>query len=302
MSLQECKISFLAKVIGKLVAFAPAVEYGWLYTKLLERAKTLGLKSNQEDYNSIIQLPNYILPDLRWWQKNIKTAVNPIKTLIFQATIFTDASKSGWGASDGTYGVFVSWTAEQAELPINYLELLAIKFGLEQLASNLQNCQILIRCDNTTAISYINKMGGSRYLQYYTLAHEIWTWAQSRHNFLIASYIPSKENTTADTLSRLPNPDTEWSLSDSAFQRIIKLFGMPQIDLFASSWNAKCQSYISRFPEKQAVLIDSFTSNWCQWFFYAFPPFSLALRTLVKIKNDKAEGILVVPNWPILDT
>lgn len=298
ISLKRCKISFLAKIIGKLIAAAPAVEYGWLYTKLLERAKTLGLIHNNYNYNNVIDLPEYALHDLRWWQKNVKTAVNPIKTLIFQATICTDASKSGWGATDGTYEVSGFWTPEQEELPINYLELLAIKYGLEKLASDVKNSQILIRSDNTTAISYINKMGGSRFLQYYYLAHEIWTWAQERHNFIIASYIPSKENKVADYLSRLPNPDTEWSLSESAFRKIVECFGMPDIDLFASIWNAKCNLYVTRYPVKQAPLVDALTLNWSHWFFYAFPPFSLILKTLVKIKQDNAEGIVVVPNWP----
>ena len=34
------------------------------------------------------------------------------------------------------------------------------------------------------------------------------------------------------------------------------------------------------------------------FFFYAFPPFSIILRTLRKIKKEKAEGIVVVPDWP----
>lgn len=33
-------------------------------------------------------------------------------------------------------------------------------------------------------------------------------------------------------------------------------------------------------------------------FFYAFTFFSLALKTLHKIFNDQATGIVVVPNWP----
>ena len=33
-------------------------------------------------------------------------------------------------------------------------------------------------------------------------------------------------------------------------------------------------------------------------FFYAFPPFSLTGRRLEKIHANKAEGILIVPQWP----
>ena len=37
--------------------------------------------------------------------------------------------------------------------------------------------------------------------------------------------------------------------------------------------------------------------KWNNFKFYAFPPFSQILKTLDKIKQDKAEGILVVPDW-----
>nr|CAH7717737.1 unnamed protein product [Callosobruchus chinensis] len=32
--------------------------------------------------------------------------------------------------------------------------------------------------------------------------------------------------------------------------------------------------------------------------FYAFPPFCLVAKVLDKISNDKATGIVIVPNWP----
>lgn len=46
---------------------------------------------------------------------------------------------------------------------INYLELKAAFFGLECFAKNLSHCDILIRIDNTTAIAYINNMGGIQF-------------------------------------------------------------------------------------------------------------------------------------------
>ena len=33
-------------------------------------------------------------------------------------------------------------------------------------------------------------------------------------------------------------------------------------------------------------------------FFYAFPPFSVIMRTLQKIQQDQATGLLIVPLWP----
>jgi len=48
------------------------------------------------------------------------------------------------------------------------------------------------------------------------------------------SYIASKKNVEADTASRIINLDTEWELSTNFFNQIVKKFGEPSVDLFAS--------------------------------------------------------------------
>ncbi|OXU21308.1 hypothetical protein TSAR_001510 [Trichomalopsis sarcophagae] len=141
-------------------------------------------------------------------------------------------------------------------------------------------------------------MGGVRYEAYNRLAKEIWQWAEERHISLFASYIASSENTEADRLSRLVNLDIEWELHDSFFVVIENVFGRPDIDLFANGSNAKCATFYSWRPEPGAVGVDAFTMDWSGLNFYAFPPFSLILKTLAKIRQDEASGILVVPFWP----
>lgn len=294
----SCKIEFLAQFIGKLVAYCPAVEYGWLHVKMFEKAKIEALIRTHDDYKSHTSLPDYVFEDLHWWRSNIDQAHNPIKTYIFHKTIFTDASLTGWGATDGSREIHGFWSPEEASHSINFLELLTVKLALAQLANNLQNCQILVRCDNSTALAYINKMGGTRCSQLHLLARDIWNWAQERKIFIIASYIPSEDNKRADALSRIVNPDTEWCLADYAFQEIVNTLGKPDVDLFANPWNTKCPIFVSRFPELGASSVDAFTQNWSGIYFYAFPPFSMILRTLTKIRHEQAEGIIVVPNWP----
>jgi len=50
--------------------------------------------------------------------------------------------------------------ARKNKFIINYLELLSAFFALKCFAENLRDCDVLLRIDNTTAIAYINKMGG----------------------------------------------------------------------------------------------------------------------------------------------
>ena len=59
----------------------------------------------------------------------------------------------------------------------------------------------------------------------------------------------------------------------------------------------RIKPFISWKPDPEALLCDVFTSKWTGKF-YAFPPFSLISKVLVKIENDHAEGILIAPWWP----
>ncbi|CAD6230832.1 GSCOCG00012209001-RA-CDS, partial [Cotesia congregata] len=95
--------------------------------------------------------------------------------------------------------------------------------------------------------------------------------------------MPSKENVVADSASRINNIDTEWEVAPWAFRQISNLFGQPQIDLFASVNNEKCSDYCSWHRDPEAFCIDTFTVKWDTFYFYAFPPFSLILKTLRKI-------------------
>ena len=94
-----------------------------------------------------------------------------------------------------------------------------------------------------------------------------------------ASYIPSRENTEADRESRITNVDTEWELNGKYFNKIVKKWGNPEIDLFATRKNRKC----SRFRDPGTQLIDACTQDWANWNFYAFPPFSVILKTITKL-------------------
>lgn len=172
-----------------------------------------------------------------------------------------------------------------------------MKYALEHLAEERRNCRILLRVDNTTEISYINKIRSVKFSKFNNLARDIWQWAEKRKILLLASYIPSADNKEADKLSRMKNEDTEWELADWAFLEISDRFGRPEIDLFASMSNKKCALFCSRFPSPEAFAVDAFTLNLTNLDFYAFPSFAMLLKTLVKIKQDMSTGILIVPKW-----
>lgn len=294
----DCTIEELAQLNGTLVAACPAIRYGWLYTKRLEREKYLALESSRNNYKARTTLSKLVKSDLKWWSEKIINSYNPIREMKFKKEIFTDASLTGWGAySEGERASGV-WNQNEAKLHINQLELIAAHLGLKCFAKRDHACEILLRMDNTTAIAYVNKMGGIQYPTLTEISRDIWNWCEERELWVYASYIPSKENKEADEGSRLLPPETEWELSPWAFSKIKRKFGNFDLDLFASRANSKCDVYISWHRDPDSVAIDAFTIDWGSYFFYAFPPFCVVLRVLQKIKIDKAEGVVVAPRWP----
>ncbi|XP_011858818.1 PREDICTED: uncharacterized protein LOC105556344 [Vollenhovia emeryi] len=239
--LRSCSIREFASFVGILGACCRALRYGWVYMKVLEREKTLALIATDGNFEKTMVLSNNIKKDLAWWESNIMSASNPIETEDYKAEIFSDASRSGWGVSCGGERSYGHWDENDRRLHINYLELLAAFFGLKCFAKNLRNCSVLLRIDNTTAIAYINRMGGSRYENLSRLAKDIWIWCEQRHLWIFASYISSEENMMADSESRRIKHETEFGLSSKAFNEICQVFGRPEIDLFASRVNAKCE-------------------------------------------------------------
>ena len=96
----------------------------------------------------------------------------------------------------------------------------------------MTNCHINIYIDNTTAVSYINPMGGALSLECNKIAREIWTWCIQRNIWVTAISLPGKENVDVDRKSRTFNDNTEWSLKDNIFHSIVETYGMPSLDLF----------------------------------------------------------------------
>ncbi|KAL0861715.1 hypothetical protein ABMA27_009196 [Loxostege sticticalis] len=277
-----------AKLLGVLTSACPAIAYGWMYTKLLEREKFLALRQSNDNYDGKMVIPDILNEELIWWEKHIMTATNLIRNGQYSLEIYSDASLSGWGVMCNGERANGFWDSIESQNHINLLELKAAFMGLQCFASDIHNSEILLRIDNTVAISYINRMGGIQYSHLNEITRQIWKWCEERQLYIFASYIKSKDNVEADEESRRSNIDTEWDLSFTAFTDIVDEYGEPEIDLFASRLNTKCTKYISWKRDPSAFNVDAFTVDWGSYYFYSFPPFSLILKCLRKIINDRA--------------
>lgn len=183
----------------------------------------MALREHKGNFEALITLSPSAKDDLAWWIENVDTALNPISHGNPVIEIKTDASKKGWGAyldGDTTQGL---WSGTESQLHINELELKAIHFALQAFGKRLNNKHVKILCDNSTAVTYINAMGGTKSPSCNQVTYGIWDWCVNNNTWLTATHIARVENTEADKESRLFNDRTEWALKREIFRQITTL-------------------------------------------------------------------------------
>lgn len=211
--------------------------------------------------------------------------------------IESDASRSGWGASCLTKRTGGPWTKKEQTMHINCLELLAATLATKTFAKNKSRVSILLRIDNTTAVSYINNLGGTVSQELITLAKELWMWCLERNIHISAQHLPGALNVIADAESRSQRDRSDWMLNPVIFKRINSLLGPLTVDLFASRVTAQCQAYYSWRPDPYAVATDAFLQDWSKNTGFANPPWALIARVLAQVQAQKAQVVLVAPVW-----
>ena len=90
-----------------------------------------------------------------------------------------------------------------------------------------------------TAISHINNNGGIKSITCNNIAIKIHEFTIKNKFWISTAHIPSNDNAVGDELSRILNDATEWQLNPEHFTSVIKKFGKPDINVFASKINKK---------------------------------------------------------------
>ena len=194
-----------------------------------------------------------------------------------------------------------SFAQHQSNFSINTKELLAIYYGICSLSDKLANHHILCYCDNTTAVTTVNKMGSQNKLRD-KIVFKIYSKLHSVNSSIISTHLSGILNGKADFLSHhsIRNDRTEWCISPETKPFILEHTEFtPNIDLFASHLNYQITPYCSLKRDPHSFRVNSFTLDWNNWRAYAFPPFCLLNRCLAKIENDEVKDIvMIVPVSP----
>ncbi len=221
----------------------------------------------------------------------------PLEQVSRHTVVTTDASSTGWGATCNGQAASGLWTGPRLLWHINCLELWAVHLALRQFRPLLLGKHVLVRTDNTAAVSYINRLGGIRSHRMSQLARHLLLWSHMQFKSLRAVHIPGQLNRAADALSRQLTFPGEWRLHPETIRLIWSRFGEAQVDLLASPKSSHCQLYFSLTEGPLGT--DALAHSWPRALRkYAFPPVSLLAQTLCKLREDEEQVLLVAPHWP----
>ena len=125
------------------------------------------------------------------------------------------------------------------------------------------NQTVRVYCDNSTAVAYIRKQGGTHSQPLFQKTLELFNLLDQFVITLIPTHLPGARNVTADALSRLNQPSpTEWRLPTETLNRLFCAFGTPLIDMFATAENKVTSVFVSPYPDDRAWAVDALSLSW----------------------------------------
>ena len=172
-----------------------------------------------------------------------------------------------------------------------------------RMAFHLFGKVVALHLDNSTAKAYLCNQGGTVSPVLSRLACQILSWTDKHGIILIPAYIPTHLNVKADNLSQ-DQLLLEWHLLPQVAHAAFHLWGLPEVDLLASSHSTQSQHYFTlETPLPLGVLgLKAFCHPWTVQVSYVFSPPALVPLVLSKFLAEHVNGqlrhlILVMPYW-----
>ena len=247
-------------ILGHLASLERLVPHGRLRMRSLQWHLKSQWSPESDPPSLPVALPEEARRDLSWCMVKDHLLVGVrFGTPAPDLHLYSDASSSGWGAHLLDQNVSGVWSAQEKLLYINLLEMKALFLALQAFQEDVAGHHVTAMCDNSTVVAYVNKQGGTVSRPLCLLTSRLLRWTESFDVHLEARYLPGESNVLADVLSRRGQVvGTEWSLHPQVARALLRAWGNPSIDLFATCLNAKLPLYCSLVPDPQAVFEDAF--------------------------------------------
>lgn len=296
--LKAASRKFPRRVVARICGLVNSVAQALPLAHALSRRLLTDLNNAQGPWTSSMTVSAPAIDDLLLlaeFLSNLKPVPlhPPMPTHHFRS----DACLEGWGSFCVTTQRRARglWQALPSDSPrsINMLEMMA---ALETLRAFQPppGSVVLLEMDNTTAVYYLTRFAG-RVPSLFFVAREVMEWCQANQVLLLPRYLPGHLNTEADFESRAMS---DWEVSQDAFLRICSLLQSdPMVDRFATPLNSKLPRFNTRFFHPLAEAPNALAQSWSREVNYWAPPLPLLQRTISKIVQEKAKGILLTPDW-----
>ena len=170
----------------------------------------------------------------------------PLQFPLPDVVIATDATPTRWAfyfqGSGLPYSVNGLWSGSMCRAYIVLQEHQAVAMMLHRMAFHLSGKVVAMYLDNSTAKAYLCNQGGTVSPFLSRLACQTLSLTDKHGITHIPVYVPTHLNVEANYLSwdqMLP----EWHLLPQVDQTAFHLWGLPKVDLLASSHSTQCQHY-----------------------------------------------------------
>ncbi|KAI2644567.1 Transposon Ty3-G Gag-Pol polyprotein [Labeo rohita] len=259
---QEHTVLQYQKMLGLMASASTVIPLGLLHMRLFQLwLKARGFHPRTNPRRQIKVTRRGLRTLSPWLRPRFLTLGPTLGAPCRRRLLTTDASLVGWEAVLEGRPAQGVWEGHQLDWHINCLELMAVFLALKYFLYQLRGCHVLVRVDNTVAVSYLNHQGGLRSRNLNRIARQIFLWAQDKFLSLRAVYIPGQWNVGADLLSRQTLPTVEWKLHPEIVKQIWTRFYKAEVDLFASQQTAQCPLYFS-LSHPAPLGMDAMAHSW----------------------------------------
>ena len=198
---------------------------------------------------------------------HLQQSLVPLQFPLLDVVIATDAMPTHWAfyfqGSGSPLLVSGSWSGSLCRAHIALQELQAVAMMLCRMAFYLSDKVVALHLDNSTAKAYLCNQGGTVSPFLARLACQIFSLTSEHGITLNAAYIPTHINVEVDYLSQNWLP-AEWHLLPQVAHAAFCLWGLPEVDLLASSHSTQCQHYFTlETPLPLGALgLNAFSHSW----------------------------------------